>query len=55
MTLRVATHSLTLGASALFTVFDRTTHFTLGFAALDLVLGVAKFLHVRKIKEVNLR
>merc|ERR1719321_412283 len=37
----VFTYSLALGASALFAVFDRTTHFTLGFAALDLALGVA--------------
>ena len=42
MALRVATYSLALRASALFAVFDRTTHFTLGFAALDLALGAAK-------------
>ena len=53
MTLRVATSSLALAAWALFAVFDRTTHFTLGFAALDLALGAAKFLHAAKIRSLT--
>ena len=53
MAFRIAAYSLALWATALLAVFNRTAHFTLGFAALNHTLGAAELLYQQQKRRLS--